>query len=142
MKREEIKSVREKESINQALQEVSKQAKEVKVVKEVKGEVKTDLKINAVTDLDKVVEVSRIVEANKTVVEEISNLSNAFKKPSLLLRKSKIRSSKLWRDFRATSQEVKPNPDVISEPKETEMSKWREKNPKSLRLPNLFQPMT
>jgi hypothetical protein len=112
------------------------------VVKEVKGEVKTDLKINAVTDLDKVVEVSRIVEANKTVVEEISNLSNAFKKPSLLLRKSKIRSSKLWRDFRATSQEVKPNPDVISEPKETEMSKWREKNPKSLRLPNLFQPMT
>ena len=68
-KKEEIKSVQEKESINQALREVNKQAKgrakEIRVVKEVK----IDLKINEETDLDRVEEVSRTVVANKTCFE-------------------------------------------------------------------------
>jgi len=141
MKREEIKSALEKESISLALP-VNKldkaRAKEIRVVKEDK----IDLKIREEIDLDKVAEANRIVVANKTVVEEISNLSNAFKRQNLLQRKSRIRSSKHWRDFRATSLEGKPNPDVISVQRETEMSKWREKNPKYSRLQSLFQQMT
>jgi hypothetical protein len=139
MKKEGIKSVQEKESISLALQ-VSKQAKvkEIRVVKVVR----TDRQISEETDLDKVAAVNKTVEASKTVEEAISNHSNVYKRQSLLQKKSKTRSSKPWRDFRAISLEARPSLDVISVLKETEMSKWREMNPKSSRLRNSYLLMT
>jgi hypothetical protein len=86
------------------------------------------------TDLDKgkgrdqvvVINKDQAVEINKDQAVEIKHHSSDSKKPSPLLRKSKIRSNRRWPDSRDQNlEEERPSQEGISVPKEIAIQKWK-----------------